>query len=187
MKNLDKQKLQATRDSMIQMMKRKVEFHKNQQEVYNIPKLTKISEEREIELRDTVMNLQNEIRKERKREKSEIEFLYKTLLFEIHKIHEKVSKEIDSRKSELMDRIMLSIANCNYKQNVLLDAKIKEQEEFFRNLHMFTFEMQQIKDNFNESVQKIKDFTQNNFDLKKSIFQEIIVQRHFYVTSPNKF
>ena len=183
-KNLDKQKLQATRDSMIQMMKRKVEFHKNQQEVYNIPKLTKISEEREIELRDTVMNLQNEIRKERKREKSEIEFLYKTLLFEIHKIHEKISKEIDSRKSELMDRIMLSIANCNYKQNVLLDAKIKEQEEFFRNLHMFTFEMQQIKDNFNESIQKIKNFTENNYDLKKNIIQEKL--KFYHITTVMK-
>jgi hypothetical protein len=183
-KNLDKQKLQATRDSMIQMMKRKVEFHKNLQEVYNIPKLTKISEEREIELRDTVMNLQNEIRKERKREKSEIEFLYKTLLFEIHKIHEKISIEIDSRKSELMDRIMLSIANCNYKQNVLLDAKIKEQEEFFRNLHMFTFEMQQIKDNFNESIQKIKNFTENNYDLKKNIIQEKL--KFYHITTVMK-
>ena len=130
MKNLDKQKLQATRDSMIQMMKRKVEFHKNQQEVYNIPKLTKISEEREIELRDTVMNLQNEIRKERKREKSEIELLYKVILIEINKIHKKISEEIDSRKSELMDRIMLSIANCDYKQNLLLDAKIKISKFF---------------------------------------------------------
>ena len=83
-----------------------------------------------------------------------------------------ITEEIDSRKSELMDRIMLSIANCDYKQNLLLDAKIKEQEEFFRNLHMFTFEMQQIKNNFNESIQKIKDFTANNYDLKKILFKK---------------
>ena len=61
----------------MQMMKRKIEFHKNQQEVYNMQILNKISIERESELRDTVINLQNEIRKERKREKSEIELLYK--------------------------------------------------------------------------------------------------------------
>ena len=164
-KNLDKEKLQATKDSMIQMMKRKVEFHKNQLQVYNMNVLGKISIEREEELRDTVVSLQKEIRKKRKREKSEIEMLYKIILLEVNKIYEKIQEEIDSRKSELMDRIMLSIANCDYKQNLLLEAKIKEQEEFFRNLHMFTFEMQQIKDNFNSSVQKIKDFTQNNFDL----------------------
>ena len=62
-KNLDKQKLQATKDSMIQMMKRKIEFHKNQNEVYNMNILNKIAVEREDELRNTVYNLQNEIRK----------------------------------------------------------------------------------------------------------------------------
>ena len=157
-KNLDKQKLQATKDSMIQMMKRKIEFHKNQNEVYNMNILNKIAVEREDELRNTVYNLQNEIRKKRKREKNEIEDLYKIILEEINKIYIKISEEIDSRKSELMDRIMLSIANCDYKQNLLLENKIKEQEEFFRNLHMFTFEMQQIRDNFNESVKKNKKF-----------------------------
>jgi len=183
-KNLDKQKLQATKDSMIQMMKRKIEFHKNQLEVYNMQILNKISIEREVELRDTIIDLQKEIRKKRKREKDEIEILYKIILVEIHKIYEKISKEIDSRKSELMDRIMLSIANCDYKQNLLLEAKIKEQEEFFRHLHMFTFEMQQIKDNFNESVQKIKDFTQNNYDLKKNIIQEKL--KFYHITTVMK-
>ena len=66
-KNLDKQKLQATKDSMIQMMKRKIEFHKNQNEVYNMNILNKIAVEREDELRNTVYNLQNEIRKKRRR------------------------------------------------------------------------------------------------------------------------
>ena len=183
-KNLDKEKLQATKDSMIQMMKRKVEFHKNQLQVYNMNVLGKISIEREEELRDTVVSLQKEIRKKRKREKSEIEMLYKIILLEVNKIYEKIQEEIDSRKSELMDRIMLSIANCDYKQNLLLEAKIKEQEEFFRNLHMFTFEMQQIKDNFNSSVQKIKDFTQNNFDLKKNILQEKL--KFYHITTVMK-
>ena len=48
-KNLDKQKLQATKDSMIQMMKRKIEFHKNQNEVYNMNILNRISIDRENE------------------------------------------------------------------------------------------------------------------------------------------
>ena len=183
-KNLDKQKLQASKDSMIQMMKRKIEFHKNQQEVYNMQILNKISIERESELRDTVVNLQNEIRKKRKREKSEIELLYKAILLEINKIYQKISEEIDSRKSELMDRIMLSIANCDYKQNLLLDSKIKEQEEFFRHLHMFTFEMQQIKDNFHESIQKIKDFTESNYELKKNIIQEKL--KFYHITTVMK-
>ena len=91
-KNLDKQKLQATKDSMIQMMKRKIEFHKNQLEVYNMQILNKISIEREAELRDTIIDLQNEIRKKRKREKEEIEILYKIILVEIHKIYENVEK-----------------------------------------------------------------------------------------------
>ena len=180
-KNLDKQKLQATKDSMIQMMKRKIEFHKNQNEVYNMNILNKIAVEREDELRNTVYNLQNEIRKKRKREKSEIEDLYKIILEEINKIYIKISEEIDSRKSELMDRIMLSIANCDYKQNLLLENKIKEQEEFFRNLHMFTFEMQQIRDNFNESVKKIKNFSENNYDLKKNIVHEKL--KFYHITT----
>jgi hypothetical protein len=180
-KNLDKQKLQATKDSMIQMMKRKIEFHKNQNEVYNMNILNKIAVEREDELRNTVYNLQNEIRKKRKREKSEIEDLYKIILEEINKIYIKISEEIDSRKSELMDRIMLSIANCDYKQNLLLENKIKEQEEFFRNLHMFTFEMQQIRDNFNESVKKIKNFSENNYDLKKNIIHEKL--KFYHITT----
>ncbi len=180
-KNLDKQKLQATKDSMIQMMKRKIEFHKNQNEVYNMNILNKIAVEREDELRNTVYNLQNEIRKKRKREKSEIDDLYKIILEEINKIYIKISEEIDSRKSELMDRIMLSIANCDYKQNLLLENKIKEQEEFFRNLHMFTFEMQQIRDNFNESVKKIKNFSENNYDLKKNIIHEKL--KFYHITT----
>ena len=122
-KNLDKEKLQATKDSMIQMMKRKIEFHKNQQEVYNMQILNKIAIERETELRDTVVNLQYEIRKKRKREKEEIELLYKAILIEVNRIYQKISEEIDSRKSELMDRIMLSIANCDYKQNLLCENK----------------------------------------------------------------
>ena len=183
-KNLDKEKLQATKDSMIQMMKRKIEFHKNQQEVYNMQILNKIAIERETELRDTVVNLQYEIRKKRKREKEEIELLYKAILIEVNRIYQKISEEIDSRKSELMDRIMLSIANCDYKQNLLLEAKIKEQEEFFRHLHMFTFEMQQIKDNFNESIQKIKDFTESNYELKKNIIQEKL--KFYHITTVMK-
>ena len=117
-KNLDKEKLQATKDSMIQMMKRKIEFHKNQQEVYNMQILNKIAIERETELRDTVVNLQYEIRKKRKREKEE------------------------------------------------------------------TFEMQQIKDNFNESIQKIKDFTESNYELKKNIIQEKL--KFYHITTVMK-
>ena len=183
-KNLDKEKLQATKDSMIQMMKRKIEFHKNQQEVYNMDILNVISIEREIELRDAIVNLQKEIRKKRKREKSEIEFLYKLILLEVSHIYDKISEEIDSRKSELMDRILLSITNCDYKQNLLLEAKIKEQEEFFRHLHMFTYEMKQIKDNFNECVKKIKEITDNNYDLKKNIMQEKL--KFYHITTMMK-
>ncbi len=74
-KGLDKQKLQASKDSMIQMMKRKIEFHKNQNEVYNMDILNKISIDRENELRNAVISLQKEIRRKRSRTKEEIELL----------------------------------------------------------------------------------------------------------------
>ena len=138
-KGLDKQKLQASKDSMIQMMKRKIEFHKNQNEVYNMDILNKISIDRENELRNAVISLQKEIRRKRSRTKEEIELLYKSILDEVRNIYERTANEIDQRKSDLMDRIMLSIANCDYKQAQLLELKIKEQEELFRQLHMFTF------------------------------------------------
>ena len=177
-KGLDMQKLQASKDSMVQMMKRKIEFHKNQNEVYNMNILNKISIERENELRNTVISLQKEIRRQRKRSKEELEFLFKNVLNEIKNIYEKTSNEIDQRKSDLMDRIMLSIANCDYKQAQLLEIKIKEQEELFRHLHMFTFEMQQVRDNFEDSVKKIKLLTENNYELKKNIFQEKLKFQH---------
>ena len=43
---------------------------------------------------------------------------------------------------------------------------------------MFTFEMQQVRDNFEDSVKKIKLLTENNYDLKKSIFQEKLKFQH---------
>lgn len=177
-KGLDIQKLQASKDSMVQMMKRKIEFHKNQNDVYNMAILNKISVDRENELRNAVISLQKEIRRKRKRSREELEFLYKHVLTEIKNIYEKTSNEIDQRKSDLMDRIMLSIANCDYKQAQLLELKIKEQEEFFRHLHMFTFEMQQVRDNFEDSLKKIKMLTESNYELKKNIFQEKLKFQH---------
>lgn len=177
-KGLDKQKLQASKDSMIQMMKRKIEFYKTQDEVYNMDILNRISLDREKELRNAVFSLQKEIRRKRQRSKEELESLYKSVLTEIQNIYEKTTAEIDQRKSDLMDRIMLSIANCDYKQAQLLEMKIKEQEELFRNLHMFTFEMQQVRDNFENSLKKIQILSDNNYDLKKSIFQEKLKFQH---------
>ena len=177
-KGLDKQKLQATKDSMIQMMKRKKEFYKNQDEVYNMEILNRISIERENELRNAIISLQKEIRRKRQRSKDELEFLYKNVLTEIKNIYDKTTEEIDQRKSDLMDRIMLSIANCDYKHAQLLEMKIKEQEELFRQLHMFTFEMQQVIDNFENSVKKIKILSEENYDLRKTIFQEKLKFQH---------
>ena len=177
-KGLDKQKLQASKDSMIQMMKRKIEFHKNQNEVYNMDILNKISIDRENELRNAVISLQKEIRRKRSRTKEEIELLYKSILDEVRNIYERTANEIDQRKSDLMDRIMLSIANCDYKQAQLLELKIKEQEELFRQLHMFTFEMQQVRDNFQDSLKKIKLLNENNYELKKNIYQEKLKFQH---------
>ena len=177
-KGLDLQKLQASKDSMVQMMKRKIEFHKNQNEVYNMDILNKLSIDRENELRNAVISLQKEIRRKRKRSREELENLYKNVLGEIKNIYEKTSNEIDQRKSELMDRIMLSIANCDYKQAQLLEMKIKEQEELFRHLHMFTFEMQQVRDNFDDSLKKIKTLNENNYELKKNIYQEKLKCQH---------
>lgn len=177
-KGLDKQKLQASKDSMIQMMKRKIEFYKTQDEVYNMDILNRISLDREKELRNAVFSLQKEIRRKRQRSKEELESLYRSVLIEIQNIYDKTTAEIDQRKSDLMDRIMLSIANCDYKQAQLLEMKIKEQEELFRNLHMFTFEMQQVRDNFENSLKKIQILSDNNYDLKKSIFQEKLKFQH---------
>jgi uncharacterized protein YlxP (DUF503 family) len=140
--------------------------------------LNRISLDREKELRNAVFSLQKEIRRKRQRSKEELESLYKSVLTEIQNIYEKTTAEIDQRKSDLMDRIMLSIANCDYKQAQLLEMKIKEQEELFRNLHMFTFEMQQVRDNFENSLKKIQILSDNNYDLKKSIFQEKLKFQH---------
>ena len=177
-KGLDLQKLKASKDSMVQMMKRKIEFHKNQNEVYNMDILNKLSIDRENELRNAVISLQKEMRRKRKRSREELDFLYKNVLDEIKNIYEKTSNEIDQRKSDLMDRIMLSIANCDYKQAQLLEMKIKEQEELFRHLHMFTFEMQQVRDNFEDSLRKIKMLNESNYELKKMIFQEKLKFQH---------
>ena len=108
----------------------------------------------------------------------DLESLYKNVLTEIKNIYDKTTEEIDQRKSDLMDRIMLSIANCDYKHAQLLEMKIKEQEELFRQLHMFTFEMQQVIDNYENSVKKIKILSEENYDLRKIIFQEKLKFQH---------
>lgn len=43
---------------------------------------------------------------------------------------------------------------------------------------MFTFEMQQVRDNFENSLKKIQILSDNNYDLKKSIFQEKLKFQH---------
>ena len=44
--------------------------------------------------------------------------------------------------------------------------------------------MKQIKNNFNESIQKIKDFTENNYELKKNIIQEKL--KFYHITTVMK-
>ena len=180
-KALDLQKLQATKDSTIQIMKRKIEFNKNQNEVYNMNILKQIAVEREEELRNAIVSIQKELYQKKHRKKEELNTIYQAILNEIKNIYNKTTEDINQRKSELMDRILLSIANIDYKHSQLLDLKIKEQEDLFRNLHMFTFEMQKIRDNFNEINKRINDLYESNYELKKQILEERL--KHKFITS----
>ena len=121
---------------------------------YNMGILNKISIDREIELRKAVVSLQKELRRKRIRSREEIELLYSNILKEIKRIYESTTNEIDQRKSELMDRIMLSIANCDYKHAQLLELKLK----------LMQFHLKNIKNYFHNLVidQRIVNYQKKN-------------------------
>ena len=131
LRKMNREKMKAFKESLIQIIKTKKEIY-IQQNSYDIESLKKISVERENEFRDIIINLQKEIRKEKIVYSKDIYDFYEHVITLIKKIYESSNKEIEDRIKTINKLININIANCDFKQNKMLEKKIKENEDYFK-------------------------------------------------------
>ena len=84
LRKMNREKMKAYKDSLIQIIKNKKEIYK-QQNTYDFESLKKISVEREIEFRKIIFNLQEEIRKEKNIQSKDIYDFYEYIISIIRK------------------------------------------------------------------------------------------------------
>ena len=56
--------------------------------------------------------------------------LYEEILINIKKIFEKVSKEIEEKKIEILQRIQIRLNECDNRQRKLLKKKLQNKKQF---------------------------------------------------------
>ena len=171
-KALDKKKLISERDiykNQIKLLER--DYH-NLQVVYDPQIMDKISENREVDLRNTIYHISKQLFNKSINLHAETDELYSQLLENIKKIYQKVLKEISDKRLDIIQRIELRLGDCEYRQKKLLDEKITEQETILRSLHSFTYDMQRVKDNYEIIRKKINHLLESNFELEQKIKKE---------------
>ena len=174
----NKEKLEAEKDSLIQTMKLKKEYYIRQNVVFNQKILNRIAEKRENEIRNMIFEFQKEIRQKRICDHEKLQSLFKNLLELTQNLHDAIIKDINQRKSELMDRIMICIANSDYKLSDILDYKLKQISDFFQNLNYCTFKMINVQNNIDHTLKKIKKLYEKNYQLKLKIDTENLRTHH---------
>ena len=177
----NKEKLEAEKDSLIQTMRQKKAYYKRQSAVFNQKILDLVSEKRENEIRNMIYEFQKEIREKRFCDNEKLQMLFKDLLDLAKNLNDAVTKDIDQRKSEIMDRIMTSVASTDYKILDLLDFKLRQTNDFFQNLNNCTFTMEKIQNNFEHTVEKIKILSEKNYKLRKEINKQKLKTHHITV------
>ena len=168
-KALDKKKLISTRDATKIKIKETDNQYKNNQIVYEPEIMNKIAVLREKELRTTIYHMSKALQSKSRSLEEETQKLYEEILLNIKKIFEKVSKEIDDKKLEILQRIQIRLNECDNRQRKLLEKKIAEQETILRNLHTFTYEMQRVRENYGIIRNKISNLSERNFELEQRI------------------
>lgn len=169
----DRGKMKALKDSLIHRIKTKKEIY-IRQNAYDMESLKKICLERENEFRESIYNLQKEIRKERKVYASDIYEFYKDINSMIKKIYDSANNEIKERIKYIDSQININIANCDYKQNKALEKKIKENEEPFKYMHYCIFQMKKSMKDFDILNKKVYEFQETNYNYKKKLLKENI-------------
>ena len=173
LKKKNREKMKALKDSLIQIIKTKKEIYIKQNS-YDKESLKKISIEREEEYRKIVVNLQNEIRKEKKYYIEDIYKSYEYMMSVVKNIYENSNKEIEKRINAINNQININLMNCEYKQNKMLEKKIKENEDYFRCMHNSTFQMLKIMSDFDAINKKITELQEINYNYKKKLLKEQI-------------
>lgn len=171
-KALDKKKLISERDQLKANIKFLEKEYQNLQEIYDPEIMIPISNKREKELRTTIYHLEKSLYMRINGIFEDPNQLYKEILENIKEIYHKVLTEIEAKKKDIGDRINLRIQDCDYKQKKFLEETIAEQEVILRNLHVFTYEMQRVKDNYDVITKKIYTQLESNFDLEQKIKSE---------------
>ena len=173
LRKMNREKMKALKDSLIQIIKTKKEIIK-QQNSYDKESLKKISIEREDEFRKIIANLQNEIRKDKTIYKKDIYDSYEYIMSVVKNIYENANKEIEKRINNINNQVKINLLNCDYKHEKLLEKKIKENEEYFRYMNSSTFQMKKIMSNYEAINKKINEFQEKNFNYKKKLLKEEI-------------
>ena len=173
LRKMNREKMKALKDSLIQIIKTKKEIYV-QQNSYDIESLKKISVERENEFRDIIFEIQKDIRKEKNIYSKDMYDFYKHVISMVKTIYETANKEIEDKINTINSHININLANCDYKQEKLLEKKIKENEEYFRYIHNSTFQMKKVMDNFDAINHKIFEFQEINYNYKKRLLKEKI-------------
>ena len=173
LRKMNREKMKALKDSLVQIIKNKKEIY-SQHNTYDIESLKKISVERESEYRNIIFHLQEEIRKDKNSYSKDMLDIYQNIISIIRNIYETTNKEIEERVNTITNKININIANCEYKQNKMLNKKIDENEIYFRCMQISINQMRKVMDNFNAVNKKILEFKENNYNYKKNLLKEKI-------------
>ena len=168
-KSLDKKKLFSTRDIIKAKIKDTDNEFKNKEMVYEPELMNNIALLREKELRTTIFHMAKALQSKNEKIEEETFKLYEEILNNIKKIFDKVSKEIEEKKLDILQRINVRLNECDNRHRKILEKKIHEQEIILRNLHTFTYEMQRVRENYTVIKNKILNLSENNFDLEQKI------------------
>ncbi len=136
--------------------------------------MKKICIERELEFREAIVNLQKEIRKEKKLYADDMYNFYDSINKMVKNIYDYTNNEINERVKLIDGQIKINIANCEYKQNKIFDKKFKEYDEPFKYMNYCTYQMKQSMKDFDILSKKVNEFQELNHNYRKKLLKEKI-------------
>lgn len=172
MKQISKRRLINDRDCFkteIKSAKKQLEELKT---IYNPETMTKVQQKREEELRSTIYHISKFLHNRKDNIQESTVILYEQIYANVNEIYTKLVTEINEKRDDIMERINLRLADCDYRQKKMLNDKIQEQEGILRNLHAFTYDMQRVKENYEIIRKKINSLYEEDYDLEQKIKDE---------------